>query len=46
MLMEQDNVIVTPHNAFNTKEALQRILDVTIENIKKFFEGNAQNAVK
>ena len=45
MLMEQDNVIITPHNAFNTKEALQRILDVTIENIKKFFEGNAQNVV-
>ena len=45
MLMEQDNVIVTPHNAFNTKEALQRILDVTIENIKKFFEGNAVNVV-
>lgn len=45
MLMSQDNVIVTPHNAFNTKEALQRIIDVTIENIKKFFEGNSQNVV-
>jgi len=46
MLMSQDNVIITPHNAFNTKEALQRILDTTIDNIKKFFEGNAVNVVK
>jgi D-lactate dehydrogenase len=36
ILLNQDNVIITPHNAFNTKEALQRILDITIENIKKF----------
>jgi len=45
MLIDQDNVIVTPHNAFNSIEALQRILDATIENIKKFFEGNAVNVV-
>lgn len=45
MLIDQDNVIVTPHNAFNSKEALQRILDNSIENIKKFFEGTAVNVV-
>ncbi|MEM4336981.1 MAG: NAD(P)-dependent oxidoreductase [Candidatus Woesearchaeota archaeon] len=45
ILLEQDNVIISPHNAFNTKEALQRILDVTIDNIKKFFEGKPQNVV-
>lgn len=33
LLLTFDNVIITPHNAFNSKEALQRILDVTIENI-------------
>ena len=38
VLMEMPNVIVTPHNAFNTKEALMRILDTDIENIKSFIE--------
>ncbi len=45
MLLDQDNVIITPHNAFNSKEALQRILDTTIENIQKFAEGNPVNVV-
>ena len=45
MLIDQDNVIVTPHNAFNSKEALQRILDTSIDNIKKFFDGSAVNVV-
>ncbi len=30
------NVIITPHNAFNTKEAMQRILQTDMENIKAF----------
>ena len=34
LLLTFDNVIITPHNAFNSKEALQRILDTSIENIK------------
>ncbi len=33
MLLTFENVIITPHNAFNSKEALQRILDTTIDNI-------------
>jgi D-lactate dehydrogenase len=33
VLINSDQVVVTPHNAFNSKEALQRILDTTIENI-------------
>jgi len=33
-------VIITPHNAFNTQEALQRILDTDLENIKSFIEKN------
>jgi D-lactate dehydrogenase len=39
VLIDMPNVIITPHNAFNTKEALQRILDTDIENIKNFIEG-------
>ena len=38
VLIDMPNVIITPHNAFNTKEALQRILDTDIENIKNFME--------
>lgn len=41
ILMEMPNVLITPHNAFNTEEALQRILNTTIENIKGF-ESNGQ----
>ena len=29
-------VIITPHNAFNTKEALERIYEKTVQNIKTF----------
>jgi D-lactate dehydrogenase len=45
ILIDHPNVIVTPHNAFNSTEALQRIVDTTIENIKAFSKGNVQNAV-
>ena len=45
ILAEKDNVIITPHNAFNSIEALQRILDTTIENIKAFQSGMPKNTV-
>jgi len=45
-LMYMDNVLITPHNAFNTKEALQRILDTTIMNIEGFVKGEPVNVVK
>lgn len=32
-IIRMENVIFTPHNAFNSKEAMYRILDKTIENI-------------
>ncbi len=38
VLINMPNVIITPHTAFNTKEAIQRILDTDIENIKSFTE--------
>ncbi len=46
MLLEHDNVLITPHNAFNSEEALKRILDTTVENINGFFKGKAVNVVK
>jgi len=45
ILLEMSNVIVTPHNAFNTREALNRILEVTIENIRGFKKGRKVNVV-
>ena len=46
VLIDMPNVIVTPHNAFNTREALERILDTTIESIKSFIGGNPINLTK
>lgn len=45
ILLRQPNVIITPHNAFNSKEALQRILDTTVENIKSFAANRPINLV-
>ncbi|WP_332449906.1 NAD(P)-dependent oxidoreductase [Methanoculleus sp.] len=44
-LLHSDRAILTPHNAFNTREAVDRILDASIENIRAFFAGNPQNVV-
>jgi len=46
VLFRHDNVIFTPHNAFNSREALERILDTTVENILNFAQGRPTNVVK
>lgn len=45
ILMDQKNVIITPHNAFNSKEALERILETTVENIESFIKNKPINSV-
>lgn len=45
VLVHMRNVIVTPHSAFNTREAVQRILDTTVENIQAFAKGQPINVV-
>jgi len=45
-LLKMKNVIITPHNAFNTNEALMRILQTTLDNIKAFRKGKVINSVK
>ncbi|MFB6175421.1 MAG: NAD(P)-dependent oxidoreductase [Candidatus Nanohalobium sp.] len=35
VLMDRDDVLITPHNGFNSVEAMQRIEDMTVENIEK-----------
>lgn len=45
ILLHMKNVIITPHSAFNTKEAIERILNTTVNNIDEFIKGNALNSV-
>lgn len=45
VLIARDNVIVTPHIAFNSKEAVERILETTVKNIDQFFKGKPTNVV-
>lgn len=45
MMAYLPNVIITPHNAFNSHEALQRIIKTTIENILCFAKGSCDNLV-
>jgi D-lactate dehydrogenase len=44
-LQRMSNVIVTNHNAFNSREALERINQTTAENIKNFFAGQPVHSV-
>lgn len=46
ILINQPNVIITPHNAFNSREALTRILDTTIDNINAFSKKKLINLVR
>jgi D-lactate dehydrogenase len=45
LLVRHHNVIVTPHNAFNSNEALQNIIDVTEQNLLSFDKGTPINIV-
>ncbi len=44
-LINHPRVIVTPHIAFDTTEAIERILDTTADNIRAFKEGAPINVV-
>lgn len=45
VLLRFPNVIVTPHNAYNTDSALRRIIETTLDNIEAFARGEPQNVV-
>jgi D-lactate dehydrogenase len=45
VLLRMQNVVVTPHSAFNTREAVARIVETTVANIGAFVAGRPQNAV-
>jgi D-lactate dehydrogenase len=45
ILLSKDNVVFTPHIAFYSKEAMERILETTVENVVAFVSGKPQNVV-
>ena len=44
-LLNRDNVVITPHIAFNSREAVERILATSVENVQAFLLGSPQNLV-
>jgi D-lactate dehydrogenase len=44
ILLSKDNVVYTPHIAFYSQEALERILDRTTQNILEYFAGTLKDA--
>lgn len=45
ILLTRENVLITPHNAFNSQEALTRILDTTAKNIEAFLKKKPINTI-
>ncbi|KPJ68783.1 hypothetical protein AMJ44_05480 [candidate division WOR-1 bacterium DG_54_3] len=45
-IMHSERAMLTPHNAFNTNEALERTLVIAAGNFKAYFEGNPKNIIK
>lgn len=45
ILLRLRNVIITPHSAFYTREAVHRILKTAVENITGFVNGRPDNVV-
>ena len=44
-LLSAPNCIITPHISWATKEARERIMQMTAENVKSFIEGKPMNVV-
>ena len=44
-ILNLENAVVTPHIAYDTKEAIHRILNTTMDNIAAFVDGKIQNNV-
>ncbi len=45
VLLRLPNVVVTPHSAFNTRQAVARILSTTVRNIDGYLTGRPENVV-
>jgi len=46
ILLTNPKVIITPHNAFNSDEAVRRITDTALANIKAYLSGQPENLVE
>lgn len=46
MLLNYKNVVITPHNAFNSREALELILSTTVSNVEGFLKKTPQNVIE
>lgn len=44
--VELDNVVITPHVAYNTPEALAGMYDTAVDNLVAFYSGDPQNVAK
>jgi glycerate dehydrogenase len=44
-LLNAKNCIITPHNAWISKEARSRLLDTSVKNVKTFLKGKPENVV-
>jgi phosphoglycerate dehydrogenase-like enzyme len=44
-LLKLDNVVLSPHVAYNTPEAGDAIYEIAVENIVKYYEGTPINVV-
>ena len=44
-LLQAKNCILTPHISWAPKESRQRIMDITVDNVKAFLNGAPQNVV-
>ena len=45
-LISAKNCFITPHIAWATFEARQRLMNITVDNLKHFISGNPRNVVK
>ena len=44
-LLSARNCVITPHNAWMSREARERIMKITFQNIKSYLDGQMQNKV-
>lgn len=44
-LLHAKNIVITPHCAWATRAARQRLLDITVANVAAFLEGASRNVV-
>jgi D-lactate dehydrogenase len=46
ILLKRENVVLTPHMAFDSREAKQRIAETNLANLKAFSEGRIENPIR